>query len=224
MKHVTPLLLLTLVAGITVAAYASPLGKIREAAQDTRNAADTRSGDHARAADAEPKEHRGAKDHHDHDADHAPAVTRAIAVMLPTEGNTAHGSILFSMHGDTMTVTARIRGLGAGTAHGFHIHAFGDVSKPDGKGTGGHFNPDGHDHKLMDPVHGHVGDLGNLQADPDGNATYTHTFKGLTLYEGTHAIMGRGVIIHAKPDDGGQPTGNAGARIAQGVIGVAGPK
>ena len=222
MKRFAPLMLLAAAATVTFAAYASPLGKARQAAQDTRTAAENATERTEDAADSAHARH----DHSAHGAAaaSAPAVTRAIAVMLPTEGNTAHGSVLFEMVGDAVTVTASVKGLGAGTTHGFHIHEFGDVSKPDGKGTGGHFNPDGHDHALMDPHTGHAGDLGNLKADADGHATYSATFKGLTLYDGARAIMGRGVIIHAKPDDGGQPTGNAGARIAQGVIGVAGPK
>lgn len=220
MKRFAPLMLLTAVACVTFAAYASPLGKAKQAAQTTRAAAEDAHAGHDHAADADVEKEA----HAEHAASEAPAVTRAVAVMLPTEGNTAHGSIIFAQNGTSMTVTASVKGLGSGTTHGFHIHEFGDVSKPDGKGTGGHFNPDGHDHALMDPNVGHAGDLGNLEADDDGNATYSATFEGLTLYDGARAIMGRGVIIHAKPDDGGQPTGNAGARIAQGVIGVAGPK
>ncbi|MEE9405522.1 MAG: superoxide dismutase family protein [Algisphaera sp.] len=159
----------------------------------------------------------------DDDAHAAPAVTRAIAIMMPTEGETVRGSVVFTETETGVRVSATITGLHANTTHGFHIHQFGDVSKPNGKGTGGHFNPDGHDHALMDPTAGHTGDLGNLKSDEDGTATYRETFEGLTLYTGPHAIMGRGVIIHADPDDGGQPTGNAGARVSQGVIGVAGP-
>lgn len=214
MKRFRPYLALAAAACVTLAAYASPLGKIREAASGTRAAAETATERGVEAAEA-------VHEHKNHAAK-AAAVTRAIAVMLPTEGNTAHGSILFEQDGDNMIVTAAIKGLGKGTTHGFHIHAFGDVSKPDGSGTGGHFNPDGHDHALMDPHAGHAGDLGNLKANTEGHATYRETFQGLTLYDGARAIMGRGVIIHAKPDDGSQPTGNAGARIAQGVIGVAG--
>lgn len=213
MKRFAPLFMLIAAACVTFAAYAGPLGKIRQAAQNTRNAAEAST---QRTADSVEADHADK-------ADAPQRVTRAIAVMLPTEGNTAHGTVLFQQDGDTITVTASVKGLGMGTSHGFHIHEFGDVSKPDGKGTGGHFNPDGHAHALGDPHHGHAGDLGNLQADDHGTATFTATFKGLSLYDGAHAIMGRGVIIHAQPDDGSQPTGNAGARIAQGVIGVAQP-
>jgi len=212
MKRFTPPILLVAAACVTFAAYASPLGKARQAAQDTRAAAENATERAGAAADAG----------HGHATAEAPAVIRAIAVMLPTENSTAHGSVFFEQKGDAITVTALIKGLAPGTTHGFHIHEFGDVSKPDGKGTGGHFNPDGHDHTLMNPQAGHAGDLGDLQANVNGNAAYSATFKGLTLYDGARAIMGRGVVVHAKPDGGGQPTGNAGARIAQGVIGVAG--
>ncbi len=204
MKRFAPWLILIVATCMTLAAYAGPLGKIRQAAQNTRNAAETATQRTAESVDANPADQ--------HDAPQR--FTRAIAVMLPTESNTAHGTVLFEQDADTIRVTASIAGLGAGTAHGFHLHEFGDISTPDGQGTGGHFNPDGH---------GHAGDLGNLQADDHGKATFTATFKDLPLYDGPRAIVGRGVVIHAQPNDAGQPTGNAGARIAQGVIGVARP-
>ena len=69
----------------------------------------------------------------------------------------------------------------------------------------------------------HAGDLGNLQADNDGKVRYEISVKNITIAGTKNPIIGRGVIVHAKPDDGGQPVGNAGARIACGVIGVGNP-
>jgi Cu-Zn family superoxide dismutase len=67
----------------------------------------------------------------------------------------------------------------------------------------------------------HAGDLGNLEADGDGNARLSLTVKNLDLCVGPRGILGRSVIVHPKPDDGSQPTGDAGGRIGAGVIGIA---
>jgi Cu-Zn family superoxide dismutase len=159
--------------------------------------------------------------------EHKMIVEHAIAVMLPTEGSNTRGTIKFTQTKDGVTVTADISGLTPNAKHGFHIHEFGDISDPAGKAAGGHYNPDGHDHGLPPATYGaagsearHAGDLGNLQADDEGNATFSETFDNISLAGMTNPILGRGLIIHAQPDDGGQPTGNAGPRIAQGVVGV----
>jgi len=144
----------------------------------------------------------------------------AVAVMLPTDGNHAKGVVRFHQDGDRTLVTADLEGLNPGQKHGFHIHEFGDCSKPDGSGAGGHFNPGGHQHGLPDHAERHAGDLGNVTADAKGAAHYEIAIAGMTL-AGKDAILGRGVIVHAKIDDGGQPVGNAGGRIACGAIGLA---
>ncbi|MGH8048886.1 MAG: superoxide dismutase family protein, partial [Chthoniobacterales bacterium] len=117
-------------------------------------------------------------------------------------------------------VVAHVEGLEPNTKHGFHIHQFGDVSAPDGMATGGHYNPEKHEHALPTMEMRHAGDFGNIEANAQGVADYEITVDNITLTEGKDAIIGRGVIVHAKPDDGSQPTGNAGARLAQGVVGV----
>jgi Cu-Zn family superoxide dismutase len=89
--------------------------------------------------------------------------------------------------------------------------------------AGGHYNPENHPHALPDSSNRHAGDLGNLQADDQGKAHYEITVDNISVAGTKNPIIGRGVIVHAKPDDGGQPVGNAGGRIACGVIGVANP-
>jgi Cu-Zn family superoxide dismutase len=118
-------------------------------------------------------------------------------------------------------VVAHVEGLNPGQKHAFHIHQFGDCSSPDAMSAGGHYNPEGHEHGLPDKEQRHAGDLGNLQADDSGKAHHEITVKNVTIAGTKNPIIGRGVIVHAKPDDGRQPVGNAGARIACGVIGVA---
>lgn len=144
-----------------------------------------------------------------------------VAVMHPTEGNSAHGVVRFTKVDGGVKVAARIGGLSPNGTHAIHVHEFGDATDKSGKSAGGHYNPEGHDHGLPGTHHRHAGDLGNLKADANGNANYTIVVKNVSLAGKENPIIGRGVIIHAKADDGGQPTGNAGPRISIGVIGVA---
>ena|ERR1700722_19029447 len=158
----------------------------------------------------------------------APEVTAAIAVVRPTTGNTAAGTVRFTATDGGIKVVADFTGLSPGK-HGFHIHEWGDISdEAKAMATGGHYDPE-HTmkHELVDSDHmdgemHHAGDMGNLDAGADGAAHVELTLPGVTMM-GKDPIVGRAVIVHAKADDGGQPTGNAGGRIAQGVIGIAKP-
>jgi len=143
-----------------------------------------------------------------------------VAVLHPTEGNKAKGLVKFHATDDGIHVEAHIEGLEPETEHGFHIHEFGDCSAADGTSAGGHYNPQGHEHGLPGQDKRHAGDLGNLKADKDGVAHHEITVKNISLVGPGNPIIGRGVILHAKPDTGAQPTGEAGARLACGVIGV----
>jgi superoxide dismutase, Cu-Zn family len=144
-----------------------------------------------------------------------------VAVMSPTKGNTVGGKVRFTEVAGGVRVVADISGLTPGGKHAFHIHEFGDVSAEDGSAAGGHYNPGGHPHGGPEAEHHHAGDLGNLTADAAGNAHYEIVVKGLSLCCGGTPVIGRSVIIHAKEDDlASQPAGNAGPRIAQGVIGA----
>ncbi len=149
-------------------------------------------------------------------------VTQVVAVVHPTQGNTCRGVVRFTQEGaDAVKIVAVIEGLKPNSKHGFHIHQFGDCSAPDGKSAGGHYNPESHAHGRSSDDKHHAGDLGNLQADARGKANYEKMILGINIAGGKNPILGRGVIIHAKPDNFGQPTGNAGSRIGCGVIGAA---
>jgi Cu-Zn family superoxide dismutase len=116
-----------------------------------------------------------------------------------------------------------VTGLTPG-AHGFHVHEFGDCSMADGTCAGAHFNPTGAPHGGPDDARRHAGDLGNVKADESGKAIYKRVDKMLAL-NGPSSIIGRSIIVHAAPDDlKTQPSGNAGARVGCGVIGIADPK
>lgn len=149
-------------------------------------------------------------------------VTKAIAVLHPTAGSNVSGMVTFTKSGDDVKVVADVTGLTPGK-HGFHIHEFGDCSSPDGKSAGGHFNPGNHQHGAPDATDRHAGDLGNIEADASGKAHLELTDKVMKL-DGPNPIVGHAVIVHEKADDlKTQPTGDAGGRVACGVIGVAKP-
>jgi len=152
-----------------------------------------------------------------------PSSQQAVAVLSPTAGQRCHGTVRFSQDGTSVKVVAELEGLNPGQKHAFHIHQFGDCSAADGMSAGGHYNPEGHKHGLPDTEERHAGDLGNVQADDQGKAHYEITVNNITINGARNPIIGHAVIVHAKIDDGGQPVGNAGARIACGVIGIAGP-
>jgi Cu-Zn family superoxide dismutase len=149
-----------------------------------------------------------------------PAITHASAVIYPTKGNTISGTATFTQEKDGLHIEAHIIGLTPGE-HGFHIHEFGNCACDDAVCAGGHFNPTKDIHGSPESKHRHVGDLGNLVANEEGIAEYKLVDTDSTL-NGPHSILGRGLIIHAQPDDyTTQPTGNAGARIGCGVVGIA---
>ena len=149
-------------------------------------------------------------------------TTKAIAVLHPTQGNNVSGSVTFTASADSVRVVADVTGLTAGK-HGFHIHEFGDCSDPKAANAGGHFNPTNHQHGAPDATDRHAGDLGNIEADASGKAHLDVIDKVMKL-SGADSIVGHAVIVHEKADDlKTQPTGDAGGRVACGVIGVAKP-
>ena len=147
--------------------------------------------------------------------------TKAIAVFIPTKGSSVSGTVTFTKVEKGTRVKAELAGVPAGK-HGFHVHEFGDASSPDGKAAGSHFDP------KMAKKHGdpsksdvrHIGDFGNIEAKDDGKAMYDEIYADLPI----DVILGHGVVIHEKADDFSQPVGNAGGRLAVGVIGVAKPE
>jgi Cu-Zn family superoxide dismutase len=146
--------------------------------------------------------------------------TKAIAVLNPASGSEVSGTVTFTTSGGEVKVVADINGLKPGK-HGFHIHEFGDCSAKDATSAGGHYNPTKHPHAAPDAAERHMGDLGNLEADASGKAHLELTDKMLKL-SGDNSIVGYAVIVHEKADDlKTQPTGDAGGRVACGVIGVA---
>ena len=148
-----------------------------------------------------------------------PDFTKAICVLYPTEGYDAMGTVEFTQTDSGMVVSIKLKGLSPGK-HGFHIHQYGDCSAPNGTSAGGHYNPENEPHGAPTDFKRHIGDLGNVTANENGEVVKTVLDPKLTFY-GKNSIIGRGIIVHKDEDDlKTQPTGNAGPRIACGVIGV----
>jgi Cu-Zn family superoxide dismutase len=143
----------------------------------------------------------------------------ALAQLDPTKGSTTSGTVRFEQRGGKVLVTAEVRGLKPNAVHGFHVHEKGDCSSGDGMSAGGHFNPKGTPHGNPAASPHHAGDMPSLKADANGTAKLEWEDDELTVTDGPASVVGRGVIVHRDPDDyTTQPTGNAGPRLACGVV------
>ena len=148
-----------------------------------------------------------------------------VAILAATEGSSVTGELAFEAVDGGVAITGQVNGLPPGSEHGFHVHENGDCSASDGSSAGGHFNPAGAAHGRVGSGEHHAGDTDNIVADDTGVAVVNTRLAGGTLGDGAPTdVLGRGVIVHADPDDyATQPTGNAGARLACGVIEQAQP-
>ena len=147
---------------------------------------------------------------------------RAVAVVNPTKGSKVRGRLEFvhkmGVNPEVLQISGEISGLEPNSVHGFHIHETGNCSGPNAESAGGHFNPKNMPHGGPFSSKHHAGDLGNILAGPNGVAVIDMSTEDLKL-EGKDGVLNRAVIIHEKIDDlNGQPSGNAGSRLACGVI------
>lgn len=144
----------------------------------------------------------------------------ATADIRPTQTFTSlSGGATFQETAEGLKIQVFISGAPPGK-HGFHIHEKGSCLES-GNAAGGHFNPDGVQHGDLSKegfTRAHAGDLGNIEIDQKGNGTLEKVVPGLTLDKGKYGVAGRSLILHEKEDNFGQPTGNAGGRIACGII------
>lgn len=136
-------------------------------------------------------------------------------------GSDVSGNVVFKQSGDLVQMVAVIGGLSEGS-HAIHLHETADCSSDDGKSTGGHWNPMGQPHgKFGDEKGYHKGDIGNFNADENGNGTITFITKEWCIGCGDPQkdILGKAVIVHQGTDDfETQPTGAAGGRVSCGGI------
>ncbi len=151
----------------------------------------------------------------------APAATTPAPVTIsiePKSGAKLKGTAKFEQTASGVQVTVDVTGAPPGD-HGAHIHQTADCSDKEAKSAGDHFNPGMHDHGLPPTEMRHLGDLGNLAVGKDGKGHLEITIAGANLTPGDKmSFMDRGIIIHEKLDNGGQPAGNAGKRIGCGEI------
>jgi len=152
----------------------------------------------------------------------SPPQQIALAVLQGTpEAPDINGSVVLIEQFDGVHMVGSIDNVPSGP-HGFHIHE-GDQCGIDGQAAGGHFNPNATPHGFvlsqgLDQAH--AGDLGNLAIAENGQAQWQALIPGLSLGNEPLSVADRTLVVHAQPDDFGQPTGNAGGRIACGMIQV----
>lgn len=151
----------------------------------------------------------------------AASAQTAVAQLHNSKGQHTGTATFTQMPNDGVRVVVEVHNLTPGE-HGIHIHEAGKCEPPDFKTAAGHFNPMGKEHGSHNPKGEHAGDLGNLTVGKDGMGKLELTAAGVTLGEGANSLFGpngTSLVIHADPDDlMTNPAGNAGARIACGVI------
>ena len=143
----------------------------------------------------------------------------AKAELQSKSGSSVTGALSLRQESAGVRITGDVRGLAPASTHGFHVHEKGDCSAPDASSAGPHFNPGGSPHGKMGAGPHHAGDMPNIVADKRGTARVDVLVPGATLGEGANSVTGRAIVVHRDPDDyQTQPAGNAGPRVACGVI------
>ena len=148
---------------------------------------------------------------------------QATANLASASGSLVSGKVtLVPMGAGGVHLSGTVGGLPANSTHGFHIHEKGDCSAVDGSSAGPHFNPFTSVHGRANAGDHHSGDMDNVVSNADGVVQLNVHVGGVTLGGGSvNDIAGRALVVHAAADDyTSQPAGNAGARVACGVITV----
>jgi Cu-Zn family superoxide dismutase len=156
------------------------------------------------------------------DQDAIKEAPKTVSVVMESKsGSTAKGEVYFSEENGIVKMEAKFSGLKPGM-HAIHIHETSDCSSADGKSAGGHWNPTHQKHGKWGDAEGyHKGDIGNFEADANGNGTIAMQTDEWCIGCGDENkdIFGHGIIVHEGKDDfKTQPTGDAGGRVACGGI------
>jgi Cu-Zn family superoxide dismutase len=146
----------------------------------------------------------------------------AEAALAPASASIVSGRLALVPDARGVHITGTIGGLQPMQTAAFHVHERGDCSAVDASSAGPHFNPANQPHGRNGAGAHHAGDMDNLRADAQGRVSVDVRLPGVTLGGGAATdIIGRALVVHANADDyRSQPAGNAGARIACGVIRV----
>ena len=149
----------------------------------------------------------------------APASKRASATLESRSGSTVTGLASFAEVGHQVVLTLNVSGATPGT-HAAHLHVVPDCSATDATSAMGHWNPDMQNHGLPSAAPHHMGDCGNFLVGADGTGTLLLNADWSIGTGEANDVVGHSIIVHAAPDDGATqtPPGNAGARVACGIV------
>jgi Cu-Zn family superoxide dismutase len=151
----------------------------------------------------------------------APPPANSVTVSFTDAKGASVGTARLSPDARGVKIALALNGLAPGE-HAIHVHQTPQCDAPAFTSAGGHFNPDQKHHGLSNPEGPHAGDMPNFMVDPSGRSSATIVATGVTLGDGPHSVFtggGTALVIHEKADDmKSDPAGNAGARIACGVI------
>lgn len=147
-------------------------------------------------------------------------LARAEAALAPASASIVSGRLVLASEPGGVRISGTLGGLKPYQQAAFHVHERGDCSAVDASSAGGHFNPLGQAHGRSGSAAHHLGDMDNLQADARGRTAVDVLLPGVVLGGGAaNDVFGRALVVHAQADDyASQPAGNAGARVACGVI------
>ena len=150
------------------------------------------------------------------------ADASTASATLTTADGTEVGTVTFTETAAGVQVSADFHGVTGDGNHGFHVHQTGECSPPDFTTAGDHFNPEAADHACPPTTPRHAGDFGNVSIAGD-TGMLDLTTDGITVAPGDTSVVGKAVILHGGEDDcTSQPSGNAGARYACGVVEIEG--
>lgn len=146
----------------------------------------------------------------------------ARANLIGTNGQAMGSAELIQTPTGVVLIRLNVQGLEPGT-HAFHIHETGQCTTPDFSSAGGHYAPHGRSHGFLHAEGEHGGDMLNIQVPQNGQLSTERIARHVTLEPGAPGYLldddGSALVIHSAADDyESQPSGDAGSRVACGVI------